>query len=118
MMITAVLQRLMPQKAAFELMVTGRRISASEAQRLGVVSRVVPRSELDAAVEETVAALVSVSPAVLAMGKDAFYAVEDMPLDTALDLLHLGLTATAMTDDAAEGINAFLEKRSPKWRGR
>lgn len=118
MMITAVLQRLIPQKAAFELMATGRRISAEEAQRLGAVSRVVSRADLDSAVDETVAALCEVSPALLAMGKDAFYAAEDLPLDVALDQLHLGLTATAMTEDAAEGISAFLEKRSPEWRGR
>lgn len=118
MMITAVLQRLIPQKTAFELMVTGRRIDALEAQRLGVVSRVVAREDLDAAVDETVAALLAVSPGLLAMGKDAFYAVEDLPLDAALDQLHIGLTATTMTEDAAEGISAFLEKRPPEWRGR
>jgi len=118
MMITAVLQRLIPRRAAFELMATGRRIDAREALLLGVVSRVVSRQELDDAVDETVARLVDVSPAVLAMGKDAFYAVEDMPLDAALDHLHNGLTAVAMTEDAAEGVAAFLEKRTPEWRGR
>lgn len=117
MMITAVLQRLMPRRAAFELMATGRRIDAEEALRLGVVSRVVQRDDLDAAVAETIDALLSVSPAVLAMGKDAFYAVEDMPFDAALDYLHTGLTAVAMTDDAAEGVRSFLEKRLPEWRG-
>ena len=52
------------------------------------------------------------------MGKDAFYATEDLPLDAALDYLHTGLTAVAMTEDAAEGIAAFNEKRDPDWRGR
>jgi enoyl-CoA hydratase/carnithine racemase len=118
MMVTAVLQRSMSSRAAFELMATGRRIDAAEAVRLGVVSRVVARDQLDDAVDETVARLVAVSPALLAMGKDAFYAVEDMSIDAALDYLHAGLTAVAMTDDAAEGISAFLEKRSPQWRGR
>ncbi len=118
MMITAVLQRLIPQRAAFELMATGRRIDAEEAMRLGVVSRVVPAAELDRAVEDTIEGLLAVSPAVLAMGKDAFYATEDLPLDAALDYLHTGLTAVAMTEDAAEGIAAFNEKRDPDWRGR
>lgn len=118
MMITAVLQRLIPQRAAFELMATGRRIDADEAMRLGVVSRVVPTAELDAAVDETINGLLAVSPAVLAIGKDAFYATEDLPLDAALDYLHTGLTAVAMTDDAAEGVAAFGEKRDPEWRGR
>lgn len=118
MMISAVLQRLMPRRVAFELMITGRRISAEEAMRLGVVSRVVPAAELDAAVAETVARIVALSPAVLALGKDAFYAVEDMPFDVALDHLHTGLTTVAMTDDAVEGVRSYLEKRSPDWRGR
>lgn len=118
MMISAVLQRLVPQKAALEMMMTGRRISADEAARLGVVSRVVARHELDAAVDETVDALVAASPALLKLGKDAFYAVEDMSLDEALDHLQTGLTATAMTEDSAEGVSAFLDKRQPEWRGR
>ena len=118
MMITAVLQRLIPQRAAFELMATGRRIDAEEALRLGVVSRVVPRADLDAVVAETVDRLCQSSSAVLALGKDAFYATEDMPLDAALDYLHTGLTAVALTDDAAEGVASFVEKRDPEWRNR
>jgi enoyl-CoA hydratase len=118
MMISAVLQRLIPRRVAFELMLTGRRITAAEAQQLGVVSRVVPVTELDSAVAATVERIVSLSPALVALGKDAFYAVEDMPFDVALDHLHTGLTAVAMTEDAAEGVAAFLEKRSPEWRGR
>ncbi len=118
MMISAVLQRLMPARAALDLMLTGRRIDAAEAQRLGVVSQVVPAEELDAAVDATVAALLALSPAVLALGKAAFYAVEDMPLDAALDHLQTGLTAVAMTEDAPEGMRAFIEKRAPQWKGR
>ena len=118
MMITAVLQRVMPHKAALELMMTGRRITAAEALALGVVSRVVPRGGLDAMVDETVDALASVSPALVRMGRDAFYAVQDMDFDAALEYLHNGLTAVAMTEDAAEGIAAFLQKRAPEWKGR
>ena len=118
MMISAVLQRLVPQRVALDLMLTGRRISADEALRLGIVSRVVERSELDAAVADTIDRLVAVSPATLALGKDAFYAVEDMPLDAALDHLHTGLTAVAATEDAAEGVAAFVEKRKAEWKGR
>ncbi len=118
MMITAVLQRLIPRRVAFDLMATGRRLAADEALRLGVVSRVVPRQDLDSAVDETVDRLLAVSPAVLALGKDAFYAVEDMPLDAALDHLHNGLTTVALTEDAAEGVTSFVEKRNPEWRGR
>lgn len=118
MMISAILQRLIPQRLALDLMLTGRRLSAEEALRAGIVTQVVPFEELDAAVAATVERLSAVSPAVLAFGKDAFYAVEDMPLDAALDHLHVGLTTVAMTDDAGEGIAAFAERRDPKWTGR
>lgn len=118
MMITAVLQRSMPARAALELMMTGRRIDAAEARDLGVVSRVVPGAGLDAAVDETVAALASKSAAVLRLGRDAFYAVQDMDIETALRHLQNGLTAVALTEDATEGVAAFIEKRSPEWKGR
>ena len=117
MMITAVLQRVMPHKAALELMMTGRRMSADEALRLGVVSRVVRRDELDDAVDLVVDGLSSTSPLVMRIGRDAFYAVQDMGFDAALDHLHVGLTTVASTEDAAEGVSAFLEKRHPRWKG-
>lgn len=118
MMITAVLQRVMPHKAALELMMTGRRIRADEAMRLGVVSRVVSRQELDEAVDLVVNSLAAMSPEVLRMGREAYFAVEDLGFDAALDHLHVGLTAVASTEDAVEGVQAFLDKRRPQWRGR
>ena len=118
MIITAVLKPLVPRRALLEMMLTGRRFDAAEAQRLGLVNRVVAAADLDAAVDELVQQLAANSPAVMAVGKRAFYAVEDMDLDTALDYLHHGLTAVATTEDAAEGIAAFLAKRPPEWKGR
>lgn len=118
MMISAILQRLVPQKAALELMLTGRRIDAREAQRLGVVSRVVSADQLDSVVDETVDHLLAASSAQLRLGKDAFYAVEDMSLDEALDHLHIGLTAVGTTEDAAEGVESFIARRAPEWKGR
>ncbi len=117
MMITAVLQRCMPHRAALELMMTGRLIEAEEARSLGVVSRVVAPDALDRVVDEVVGMLAAKSPIVLQLGRDAFHAVADLGFDAALDHLQTGLTAVAMTGDAAEGVAAFLEKRNPQWSG-
>lgn len=117
MMISAVLARALPRKAALELMLTGRIIDADEAMRLGAVSRVVGREELDDVVDEVVDSLKRVSPAAFLIGKDAFVGMEDSDLDLALDRLQTGLTEIASTSDAAEGIDAFLAKRDPEWTG-
>jgi enoyl-CoA hydratase/carnithine racemase len=118
MMVIAVAVRAMPRKAALEAMMTGRRFDAAEAMKMGFVSRVVPAANLDAAVDEVVDSLAAKSPAALRVGRDAFYATADMGFDAALDYLQNGLTAVALTEDAAEGIDAFLSKRSPQWMGR
>jgi len=118
MMISAVLTRVMPRKAALELMLTGRVITPEEAQRLGAVSRVVSRDELDVVVNEVVDAVIRSSLVTLMIGKDSFYAMADADLDTAFDRLQGGLTEIAMTEDAREGVAAFIEKREPEWGGR
>ena len=118
MMITAVLLPLAPRRPLLEMMLTGRTIDADEAKDLGIVNRAVDRDRLDAAVDDIVDRLRAQSPAAIGLGKRAFYAVADMDADTALDHLHAGLTALAMTEDAAEGIAAFIGKREPRWRGR
>lgn len=117
-MITVPLVRSMPPKKVLELMLTGRRVDATEAERIGFVNRVVPVDELDAAVDELAATLASKSPAVVKLGRDSFYAVWDEAADDALRLLHSMLTITTMTEDSREGIAAFVEKRPPEWKGR
>jgi enoyl-CoA hydratase len=117
-MITVPLIRSMPPKVALELMLTGRRVDAAEAARLGFVTRVVPVDDLDAATDELAATLASKSPAAVRLGRDAFYAVWDQDVDTSLRLLHPMLGITAATADAAEGTAAFREKRDPRWTGR
>ena len=117
-MITVPLCRSMPPKRALELMMTGRRVDAQEADRLGFVTRVVPVDGLDVAVDELAAGLAAKSPAVMRLGRDSFYAVWDQSASDALALLHPRLTVTTQLEDAAEGIAAFAEKRPPVWRGR
>jgi enoyl-CoA hydratase/carnithine racemase len=117
-MITVPMIRAMAPKRALELMLTGRRVDAAEAERIGFVTRVVPVDELDAAVDEVAAGLAGRSPLALQQGRDSFYAVWDQEVEASLRLLHPLLTITASTDDAAEGIAAFGAKRPPTWTGR
>lgn len=118
MIISTVLLRAMPRKVVLEMMMTGRLLDAHEAQRLGAVSRVVGRDQLDEVVDEVVSSLLARSPATLMMGKDSFNAIANRGLDADLDLLQAGLTNVALTDDAAEGIASFVERREPRWAGR
>jgi enoyl-CoA hydratase/carnithine racemase len=110
--------RAMAPKRALELMLTGRRVDAAEAERIGFVTQVVPVDRLDATVEEVARTLAGRSPIALRQGRDSFYAVWDQEVEASLRLLHPLLTITASTEDAAEGIAAFQEKRPPEWRGR
>jgi enoyl-CoA hydratase len=118
MMITVPLLRAMPAKAVLELMMTGRIITPDEALRLGAVSRVVARAELDSVVDEMAAGLAAKSPAVMMLGRDAFDSVLRLDVDAALEHLQAGLTAVALTEDSREGVAAFIDKREPRWTGR
>jgi enoyl-CoA hydratase/carnithine racemase len=117
-MITVPLLRSMPPKKVLELQSTGRRVDAAEAERIGFVTRVVPVGELDAAVDELAGSLASKSPLVLRWGRDAFYRVLEMDADSALDYLQSMLSVHTQSEDAAEGVAAFAEKREPQWKGR
>ena len=116
MQISAILQRLMPPRQALELFMTGRIFSAAEGVDLGIVTKAVGTTEqLDAVVDEYVEILLNTPLAAMAYGRDAFYAVQDMGLDRALDYLQGGLTVVTMSEDAREGVQAFMEKRDPHW---
>jgi enoyl-CoA hydratase/carnithine racemase len=111
------LVRAIPPKAALEMLLTGAPISAARALELGLVSRVVPLDQLDAAVNELVAAIVASSPLTVRLGKAAFYdqlaLAEPEAYDRATDVM----TDNALRSDAQEGMSAFLQKRRPRWTG-
>ncbi len=117
-MITAVIQRDLPRKVALGLMLSGRRMSADEAARWGIVNRVVPAQSLDAAADELTASLTSNSPLISALGKRSFYRSEDMGFDDALEYLAGMLSVCLQSEDTVEGVTAFLQKRSPEWKNR
>jgi enoyl-CoA hydratase/carnithine racemase len=82
------------------------------------VNYAVPAAALDAKVDELARKMADLSPAVLRLGRDAFYASQDMAFDQALTYLQSMLTINVGTEDAIEGVRAFLEKREPQWKGR
>ncbi len=118
MMVMALLQRHVGRKRAIELVTSGDRISAKTAAEWGLVNRVVPASELDAAVGQICEKLAEKSQAVLALGRRAFFTAEDLPLPQAIDFLASQLSLNVCAEDAAEGVTAFLEKRKPRWNDR
>ena len=117
-MIMALIYRNVPRKKANELLLLGERLSAREALEAGVVNRVVPAEELDAAVGAWAEKLAGKSPVIMRLGKQAMRRQLDMPLDDALDYLRAQLTLAMSTEDIVEGVTAFFEKRDPQWKGR
>ncbi|CAK0765048.1 Enoyl-CoA-hydratase [uncultured Gammaproteobacteria bacterium] len=111
------LTRAVGRKAAMEMLLLGDMIDATEAHRIGLVNRVVPAAELDAAVAAVADKIVSKSPLTLAIGKEAFYRQIDLDLAAAYAYAGEVMTRNVMTRDAAEGIDAFLGKRHPVWCG-
>jgi len=105
-------------KKLIEIMLTGERLDAREAQQLGLVNHVVPREQLDAKVDEITKKITSKSPAILRLGRRAFYTMRDMEYEKALEYLSSVLAINTMAEDVAEGISAFLEKREPYWKGK
>ena len=117
-MIMALIYRNVSRKKANEMLLLGERMSAEEAREAGIVNRVVPDAEFDAAVDEWAVKLASKSPVLMKLGKDAMYRQLDMPLDEALDYLRSQLSIAFTTEDIQEGVRAFFEKREPNWTGR
>src|SRR5262252_490862 len=118
MMIMAQIFRNVPRKAAMELILTGDRIDAKAAERIGLVNRAVPAGELEHVTLELARKLAKKSPLIMKMGLSAFYETQDMDLERALPYLQAQLLAVLSTEDAREGLTAFFEKREPQWKGR
>jgi enoyl-CoA hydratase/carnithine racemase len=111
------LSRNMGRKEAFEMLVTGEFIDAEEAYRRGLVNRVVDPEALDEEVERLAAAIKAKSPVAVRMGKELFYRQLEMGIEAAYQLAGEVMACNMMAEDAAEGIDAFIEKRPPQWRG-
>ena len=118
MMITAEITRSVGRKRTLDMMLTGRKLDAGEALACGLVTRVVPAAELEAATLALAGELADRSPAAVALGLLAFYRSQDMEIEPQLRFLERELGRVLALDDAREGIAAFLGKRKPVWTGK
>ena len=117
-MIMALIYRNLGRKKTNELLLLGDRIDAHEAERIGLVNKVVPAGEFDAAVADWAGRLAGKSPVLMKLGKDAIYRQQDMAFEDALDFLRAQLTIAFSTEDIQEGVKAFFDRREPQWTGR
>lgn len=118
MMIMAVLRRVTSRRKLMEMMLLGEKLSAEQAAALELINRAVPDAELDAAVRALADKLAAQSPTAMRLGLLAFHAQADLDLKSALPMLRDQLVAILGTEDAREGLMAFMEKRAPTWTGR
>ena len=118
MMIGALIYRNVLRKKAMEMMLLGKRLTADHALNMGLITRVVPPEDLEEEVAQILITLTAKSPIGMKIGKEAFYAMSDMPFEEAVDFLSGKIAEVAATEDAREGITAFIEKRKPKFKGK
>jgi enoyl-CoA hydratase/carnithine racemase len=118
MMIMAVLARHVPRRRLEQMMLLGEKLDAEEAARLGLVNAAVSPETLDAEVKKITDALLGKSPITVRLGLRAFAAQDDMDLETAIPMLRDRLGECLATDDAREGLMAFMQKRAPQWTGK
>jgi len=112
------LARSIGRKKTLEMVLTGDIVSAAEAERLGFINKVVPAEELEAATMELAAKLAKKSPLALQIGKTGIYGMSELPYHQSLDYLGELFASLCATEDAREGLQAFVEKRKPIWKNR
>ncbi len=110
------LSRSLGRKRALEMLLTGDMIDAAVAEQWGLVNRVVPAEQLEAETMALAGKLAKKSPLALQMGKEAFYGMSDLEYTKALAYSNEVFSALCVTEDAMEGIEAFLNKREPEWK--
>ena len=118
MMVMSLLARIVPRRRLFDMMLLGHKIDAEEAARIGLVGQVADPGELDEAIRDIETQLLQKSALTVRLGLRAFAAQEDIALEKALPMLREHFAACLATDDAREGLMAFLEKRVPVWTDR
>jgi enoyl-CoA hydratase/carnithine racemase len=118
MMVGALLYRNVQRKKVMDMVLTGRKIPAPEAERIGLITRAVEPERLDDEIQETLNLLTSKSPIGIRIGKEAFRTMSDMDFEEAVDYLCEALGRAISTEDAKEGMMAFMEKRAPNFKGK
>jgi enoyl-CoA hydratase/carnithine racemase len=112
------LSRNVLRKTAFEMLVTGEFISADEARLCGLINRVAEPEQLDAEVERLVASIIAKPRIAVAMGKELFYRQIELGIAAAYEVAGETMACNMMDEAALEGVQAFIEKREPRWRQR
>jgi len=118
MMISAPITRLIGTKKSLELMYTGDWFSAEEAEKMGLINHAVPDDQLESTVYDYAKKLAARSPLATSLGREAVYKIRDMEFYKQISYLRDQVVILTLTDDAREGIQAFMEKREPVWSGR
>jgi enoyl-CoA hydratase/carnithine racemase len=104
------------RKKAMEMLLTGDKVDAEQAEHWGLINKVVDDDRLDQAIADITTTLVSKSPLTLSIGKKAFYTQIDMEVEAAYVYASQTMVRNMLAHDAGEGIDAFLEKRQPTWQ--
>jgi enoyl-CoA hydratase/carnithine racemase len=118
LVVMAPILRAVGRKRGLLMILSGEPIPAREALEIGLVSRVVPRADLERETTALAARLAAFSPSAVALAKEAAYTIQDMEYGKSLRYLRELITLVGLSDDAREGIAAFFAKREPEWKGR